>query len=51
MITYHEYTVVKYDSSARTLDLRNPWGSESITGMSLGTFKENFRRFWGVPTK
>jgi hypothetical protein len=51
VITYHEYTVVKYDSSAKTLDLRNPWGSESITGMSLGTFKENFRRFWGVPTK
>jgi hypothetical protein len=51
VITYHEYTLVGYDTANKTVDLRNPWGSESISGMSLATFKENFRRFWGVPTK
>ena len=51
VITYHEYTVVGYDAGAKTLGLRNPWGSESITGMSLATFKDNFRRLWGVPTR
>ena len=51
MIAYHEYTIISFDATAKTLELRNPWGYEHITGFSLAKFKQYFRRFWGVPTK
>ena len=51
VIAYHEYTIISFDATAKTLELRNPWGYEHITGLSLAKFKQFFRRFWGVPTK
>jgi hypothetical protein len=51
VIAYHEYTIISFDATAKTLELRNPWGYEHITGFSLAKFKQFFRRFWGVPTK
>lgn len=39
----HEYTVVGFDKAAKTVDLRNPWGEQHVTGLPLAKLKKYFR--------
>jgi len=38
----HEYTVVGFNKKAGTVDLRNPWGEEHVTGLPLAKLKQYF---------
>jgi hypothetical protein len=50
-ILNHEYTVVGVDAAKKTVDLRNPWGEQSLTALPMGKFKQYFRFIDANPTK
>jgi hypothetical protein len=42
IVMNHAYSIVAVDESAKTLDLRNPWGFQHLTGLTFTAFRKYF---------
>jgi hypothetical protein len=47
----HAYSIVAVDESAKTLDLRNPWGFQHLTGLTFTAFRKYFNTWSSAKVK
>ena len=47
----HAYSIIAVDESAKTLDLRNPWGFQHLTGLTFTAFRKYFNTWSSAKVK
>ena len=47
----HAYTIVAVDESAKTINLKNPWGFQDLTGLPFATFRKYFHTWSAAKVK
>lgn len=51
IVMVHAYAIVGVDESAKTIDLRNPWGFQDLIGLPFATFRKYFNTWSAVKVK
>jgi hypothetical protein len=51
IVMVHAYTIVAVDESAKTINLKNPWGFQDLTGLPFAIFRKYFNTWSAAKVK